>query len=137
MELLRVAAATVNQTPMDWDGNEARIRQKLEEAALAEVDVVCFPELCLTGYNCEDMFFSLHLTRMAERARRQQHAIDPVPNVDLVFRRFDMNVTGALVECILQQPVNDIDDMLVVGVRVFEFTQLQHLLKMTTTASSH
>ena len=70
MELLRVAAATVNQTPMDWDGNEARIRQKLEEAALAEVDVVCFPELCLTGYNCEDMFFSLHLTRMAERLLR-------------------------------------------------------------------
>ena len=67
MELLRIAGATLNQTPLDWDGNRDRIIRLLREARQQSVDVVCFPELCITGYNCEDMFLSLPTARMAER----------------------------------------------------------------------
>ena len=65
MQSIRIAGATVNQTPLDWDGNEQRLRSLLNEAKSKNIDVVCFPELCLTGYHCEDMFFSMHTARMA------------------------------------------------------------------------
>ena len=68
MELLRIAGATLNQTPLDWDGNRDRIIHLLREGRKNAVDVLCFPELCITGYNCEDMFLSLHTARMAQKS---------------------------------------------------------------------
>ncbi|SMF54715.1 NAD(+) synthase [Pseudobacteriovorax antillogorgiicola] len=65
MELLRIAGATLNQIPMDWDGNTARIVGLLEEARDKKVAALCFPELAISGYNCEDMFLSLHVARRA------------------------------------------------------------------------
>ena len=56
MKLIRVAATALNQTPMDWDGNLVRILAVLERARAADVSVVCLPELCVTGYGCEDAF---------------------------------------------------------------------------------
>src|SRR5258706_15221743 len=58
MRLLRVAAATLNQTPLDWDNNRANVIAAIEEARAAGVSVLCLPELCLTGYGCEDAFLS-------------------------------------------------------------------------------
>lgn len=58
MQLVKVAAATLNQTPLDWDGNERRIREMLGRARAEGVSILCLPELCLTGYGCEDAFFS-------------------------------------------------------------------------------
>jgi len=58
MKLLRVAAATLNQTPLDWDGNRARILLAIEAARAEGVSILCLPELCLSGYGCEDAFLS-------------------------------------------------------------------------------
>jgi len=58
MKLLRVAAAVLNQTPLDWIGNEARIREAIAEARKQEASILCLPELCITGYGCEDAFHS-------------------------------------------------------------------------------
>lgn len=58
MQLVKVAAATLNQTPLDWDGNEARIREMLVRARGEGVSVLCLPELCISGYGCEDAFLS-------------------------------------------------------------------------------
>jgi NAD+ synthase (glutamine-hydrolysing) len=58
MQLVKVAAATLNQTPLDWDGNERRIRQMLTRARSEGVSVLCLPELCISGYGCEDAFLS-------------------------------------------------------------------------------
>ena len=49
MQLVKVAAATLNQTPLDWDGNERRIRQILARARAEGVSVLCLPELCISG----------------------------------------------------------------------------------------
>ena len=65
MELLRVGAATLNQIPMDWEGNKRRILYQIKQAQSEKVGVLCFPELAITGYNCEDMFFSLHVARQS------------------------------------------------------------------------
>ncbi len=56
MKLLRVGAAVLNQTPLDWDGNRRRILGAIEAARQAGVSVLCLPELCITGYGCEDAF---------------------------------------------------------------------------------
>src|SRR3954470_2502694 len=58
MQLVKVAAATLNQTPLDWDGNERRIREVLARARAEAVSILCLPELCITGYGCEDAFLS-------------------------------------------------------------------------------
>ena len=67
MNLLRVAAAALNQTPLDWDGNAANIRRAIEIAREREVQILCLPELCITGYGCEDAFFSHAVAAMAEQ----------------------------------------------------------------------
>ena len=53
-----VGAAVLNQTPLDWEGNYLRIKSALSEAESAGVQVLCFPEMCLTGYGCEDQFLA-------------------------------------------------------------------------------
>ncbi|MEM9413992.1 MAG: NAD(+) synthase [Planctomycetota bacterium] len=67
MKTLHVGAAALNQTPLDWDGNEANIRDAIREARARGVALLCLPELCVTGYGCEDAFFSSATRRMARR----------------------------------------------------------------------
>ena len=55
---LRVAACAINQTPLDWDGNAAHIVEGIQLARQQRVELVCFPELSITGYGCEDAFQS-------------------------------------------------------------------------------
>jgi len=62
---IRLASAALNQTPMAWDTNLRHIRAALAAAREAGVGVVCLPELCITGYGCEDMFFSPDVQRRA------------------------------------------------------------------------
>ncbi len=57
MTRVRVAAAVLNQTPLDWDGNQRNIRSAVEAARTAGAAVLCLPELCISGYGCEDAFF--------------------------------------------------------------------------------
>ena len=65
MKLIKVAAAVLNQTPLDWEGNLDRIRAALTAARAQGAAVVCLPELCLTGYGCEDAFQTPGLARTA------------------------------------------------------------------------
>jgi len=65
MKLLRVAAATLNQTPLDWDGNRTHIVSAIEAARAEGVSVLCLPELCISGYGCEDAFLAPATQAMA------------------------------------------------------------------------
>mgnify|MGYP001614485170 CR=1 FL=1 len=56
MRYLKVAGAALNQTPLDWPGNRARIVEALRAARAEGVQVLCLPELCISGYGCEDAF---------------------------------------------------------------------------------
>ena len=53
---IKVASAALNQTPLDWAGNQQRIEQAIREAQAAGAAVLLLPELCTTGYGCEDAF---------------------------------------------------------------------------------
>jgi NAD+ synthase (glutamine-hydrolysing) len=55
---LTLAGAALNQTPLDWDNNLQNIREAITEAITHNVDILLLPELCITGYGCEDLFLS-------------------------------------------------------------------------------
>ena len=55
---MKIAGATVNQTPMDWKKNTSNILRAIEQAKKQSVKLLCFPELTITGYGCEDLFLS-------------------------------------------------------------------------------
>jgi NAD+ synthase (glutamine-hydrolysing) len=56
--ILKIAGATVNQTPIDWRNNTANILAAIQSARDQQVKVLCFPEMTITGYGCEDLFLS-------------------------------------------------------------------------------
>ncbi len=65
MHLVKLGAAALNQVPLDWRGNLQRIRLAIAEARGQGVNLLCLPELCITGYGCEDAFHSHHTLDMA------------------------------------------------------------------------
>lgn len=65
MNRVHVAVGILNQTPFAWADNEAHVRGAIRDARARGVTVLCLPELCLTGYGCEDMFHSAELQRTA------------------------------------------------------------------------
>lgn len=65
MKLIRVGAAVLNQTPLAWEQNEKNIRTALAEARRRGVGVLCLPEMCITGYGCEDAFHSRSVHELA------------------------------------------------------------------------
>ena len=62
---IKLAGACLNQTPIDWQHNLANIRNAIEAAKSAQVAILCLPELCITGYGCEDLFLSRWLPEKA------------------------------------------------------------------------
>lgn len=65
MQLLKVGAAVLNQTPLAWDSNKSHILSAIELARRERVSLLCLPELCTSGYGCEDAFLSPAVQRMA------------------------------------------------------------------------
>ena len=65
MHLIRIGAAALNQTPLDWDGNRDRIVAAIAAARAEGVSILCLPELCITGYGCEDAFLAPGVQKLA------------------------------------------------------------------------
>ncbi len=67
MKLIKVGAAVLNQTPLDWEHNTRNIIGAIREAKDRGVFILCLPELAITGYGCEDAFHSptVHKTAWA------------------------------------------------------------------------
>ncbi len=65
MHRLHVAVGILNQTPFAWEENERNIRSAIGRARARGVTLLCLPELCITGYGCEDMFHSMALVDRA------------------------------------------------------------------------
>ena len=63
---VKVAAAVPAVKVADVEYNEQEIEKLIALADGEDVEVVCFPELCLTGYTCQDLFKSQLLLAKAE-----------------------------------------------------------------------
>ncbi|MEW6303527.1 MAG: NAD(+) synthase [Verrucomicrobiota bacterium] len=58
MKLIKVGAAALNQTALDWEHNKQNIVGAICEARAAGITLFCLPELAIPGYGCEDAFHS-------------------------------------------------------------------------------
>jgi NAD+ synthase (glutamine-hydrolysing) len=63
--MIKIAGASLNQVPLDWKNNLGNIVEAIQQARSLNVKILCLPELCLTGYGCEDVFLSEWLVRAA------------------------------------------------------------------------
>lgn len=71
MKLIKTGAAVLNQTALDWDNNQRNIVEALRQARAEGVTLLCLPELCITGYGCEDTFSSPAVLEMAWRVLQE------------------------------------------------------------------
>lgn len=63
--VVKIAGAALNQTPFHWSNNTQNIINSIEDARKENVKILCLPELCITGYGCEDTFLSDWLSAKA------------------------------------------------------------------------
>ena len=78
----KVAAATPQIRVADCGYNGGQIAALMARAAEAGVKVACFPELCVTGYTCGDLFLQSTLLRGAEETVKYLAAA--AQNLDLL-----------------------------------------------------
>ncbi len=62
---LRVASASPKLRVADCDYNTGEIKLMIGQALQEGVQIVCFPELCITSYSCGDLFFQEALQQKA------------------------------------------------------------------------
>ncbi|MCQ2345138.1 MAG: NAD(+) synthase [Paludibacteraceae bacterium] len=67
---VRVAAAVPTLRVADCSYNVRQVKQQIQEAIEEGVEVICFPELTVTGYTCGDLFFTQQLQQNALAAVR-------------------------------------------------------------------
>jgi NAD+ synthase (glutamine-hydrolysing) len=53
---VKVASAIPTIKVADCDYNEKQIENLVVQAEGKGVEIICFPELCITGYTCGDLF---------------------------------------------------------------------------------
>ena len=96
---MKIAGATVNQTPIDWKNNTLHIVHAIKEARRQQVKILCFPELTITGYGCEDLFLSEWVAEKAweELLVVKQECADITVAVGLPFRLEGANYNAVCV----------------------------------------
>ncbi|HRJ28176.1 MAG TPA: NAD(+) synthase [Cyclobacteriaceae bacterium] len=96
---IRLAGATVNQTPFDWENNTANILFAIQEAKNKNAKILCLPELCITGYGCEDTFLSEWLSAKAfeELLKIKEYCSDITVNIGLPIRIDGITYNGSCV----------------------------------------
>ncbi|MEY5049119.1 MAG: synthase [Bacteroidota bacterium] len=62
---MKIAGATLNQTPLNWTDNTLNIINAIHEAQQNQVQLFLLPELCITAYGCEDVFLAPWLAQKA------------------------------------------------------------------------
>ncbi len=93
---LRIAGAALNQTPFDWTNNRSTILDAINEAKLNKIKILCLPELCITGYGCEDVFLSEWLP---EKALEELRLIVPFCTDIIVSIGLPIRFEGHLYNC--------------------------------------
>ncbi|MBP9561108.1 MAG: NAD+ synthase [Syntrophorhabdaceae bacterium] len=60
---IRIAMCQINPTVGDLKGNKDKILDYLQKAESYDADIICFPELAITGYPPEDLILKPHFVR--------------------------------------------------------------------------
>ena len=92
---IKVATATPDIRVADVDYNKGQIIKQMDEAAEAGAKIIVFPELCITGYTCSDLFLQDILLNSAKKALVE--IAEHTKNLDaLVFVGVPIAVGGEL-----------------------------------------
>ena len=68
---IKVAAGVPRCTVADVKANTVEIKKLIDKADTAKINLLCLPELCVTGYTCGDLFFSDTLLTSAKNALKE------------------------------------------------------------------
>ena len=68
LDYIRIACAVPPVKVGDTVKNAADICRYIEKADEANADLVVFPELSLTGYTCQDLFFRIPCMKVSRMA---------------------------------------------------------------------
>lgn len=79
----RVCTAVPDVRVADVEYNTDRIMDMLAKAKKEKADVICFPELCVTGYTCGDLFFQDILIKKCKSAIA--HILSGTKDLDMVI----------------------------------------------------
>jgi len=71
MKYINVGSASLNQTPLDWENNQKNIIAAIKTARANKVSILCLPELCISGYGCEDAFLAPGTLAQSQRVLHQ------------------------------------------------------------------
>lgn len=71
MRKIKISSVSLKTTPLDIEGNKQRIIQALQDPATGNSAIVQFPELCISGYGCEDAFYNSYLWKDSLQALLQ------------------------------------------------------------------
>ncbi|MDH5657407.1 MAG: NAD(+) synthase, partial [Spirochaetia bacterium] len=100
MDTIRLAAVSLNQTPLDWRGNQERILEALKNVSVSSPDVIFFPELSISGYGCEDAFHSLNsLQRSYEILKSIADASRSILPESLIFTGLPVRHNDRIYNC--------------------------------------
>ncbi|MCW7481431.1 NAD(+) synthase [Leptospira kanakyensis] len=75
MPKIKIAAVTLNTTPLDFLGNYESITKAIENPESKEADCILFPELCISGYGCEDAFYKPFVWTRSEEIIKELKSI--------------------------------------------------------------
>lgn len=100
MKYIKIGAAALNQTPLDWQGNEKNMLLAINTARADKVSILCLPELCISGYGCEDAFLSpgtlLQSLRTLQKIAPKTKDIIVTVGLPLLYQNRVYNVVGLL-----------------------------------------
>lgn len=99
MNSLKIGGASLNQIPFHWENNTRNILDAIAAAQKEGIKILCLPELCITGYGCEDTFLSAWICEeaMKQLASIKNFCTDITVTVGLPLRLNNATYNGAAV----------------------------------------
>ncbi|TGM00247.1 NAD(+) synthase [Leptospira jelokensis] len=73
----KIAAVSINTTPLDVLGNFETIRRAILSKDSQDADLILFPELSISGYGCEDAFYRPNLWEKCLQVLHQLKTTSP------------------------------------------------------------
>lgn len=64
---INIATVAINQIPLDFENNCSNIIQAIVNAKNNGAKIICLPELCISGYGCEDAFYNQYVIKNAQK----------------------------------------------------------------------
>ena len=92
MSIIRISMNQINTKVGSLDLNTKKIIEKISEAEKKNCDIICFPELSITGYPPEDLVLSNQFIENNKKALNE--IIDSTSNITAIIGFIDKDISG-------------------------------------------